>query len=99
MGTAKLVHETVVVDQRGNETGLGSNEGSEEAPGGARGARGEQAREEDVAGALVGEGGRGEGEGKAMMGFGETVRVAEGVDDGGDVVVLVLGVCILGMVV
>lgn len=34
-----------------------------------------------------------------MMGFGETVRVAEGVDDGGDVVVLVLGVCILGMVV
>lgn len=78
MGMAKLVHQTVVVDQRGNETGLGSDEGLDEAPGGVRGSRSEHASKEDVAGALVGEGGRGEGEGEgeAMVRFGETARVA-----------------------
>jgi len=86
MGTAKLVHQTVVVDQRGNETGLGSNEGLDEAPRGVRCSRSEHASEEDVAGALIGEGAGGEGEGEAIVRFGELARVAEGVNNGGDVV-------------
>ena len=86
MGNAKLVHQTVVVDQRGNETGLGSDERLDEAPRCVRGSRSENASEEDVAGARVGEGAGDEGEGEAMVCFGETASVAEGVNDGGDVV-------------
>lgn len=82
---AKLVHQTVVDNQRGDKPGLRSNQETKETPRFVRGVGVEKARNDDVAGALVEEEAGGDEEGEAMVGFVETVGVAEGVEDGGEV--------------
>lgn len=88
MEPAKLVHQTVVVDQRGDEAGFGSDQGLDEVPGLEWGSGTEQPSEEEVAGLVVGDITGGEEEGEALVGFGETVGVAERVKDGGNAVLL-----------
>lgn len=76
----------MVIDQRRNKTGFGYDQGSDECPGLKWGSGTEQASEEDVAGSVVGNGTGGEGNGEALVRFGETVGVAESVECGGDAV-------------
>lgn len=85
---AKLIHQTVIGDNGGNEPWLGLDQGKGQGPCFVWGSGGEEAGEEDVGGAVVGKEAGGEEEGETLVGFGETVGVAEGVDEGGEVVVV-----------
>lgn len=82
---AKLIHQTVIDNQRGNKPGSGSNQETKETPRFVWGVGVEKAGNDDVACALVEEEAGGDEEGEAVVSFVETVGVAERVEDGGEV--------------
>ena len=81
---AELVDELVVVGEGGDEGGVGGEEMVEKAEGEVGGASGEEAAEKGVAGAVVGNPARGEGENEAVVSLDEAARRTERVHKSGE---------------
>lgn len=82
---AQLIDEAIVIGQRRDEMGDGGDHAVYYPQRQLGCVSVEEAGEEDIGGAVVGEGVGGKGEEEAAVGLGEAVGVAESVDDAAEV--------------